>query len=136
MALSPTTSCHTVVLMNNLAIALALQNPPAIPNQPSPSATDQISSARTWATKALKLAASIGPAEGRNEECDQGCAVATINLGDFAEMEGDLEEARRRWEEGRGLSQGIGFGEGETEAKRKLNRLAFGKSGQGQVRKS
>ena len=112
--------------MSNLAIALALQHPPSIPNQPSPSATNQITSARTWANKALTVAASIKPPE-RNEECDQGCAVATVNLGDFAEMEGNLEEARRRWEEGESLSRAIGFEEGRREAlekMKKLNRLA------------
>lgn len=52
----------------------------------------------------------------RTEECDTGCAVATINLGDFAMMEGDVEEARRRYEEGRGISKGIGFQEGVQRA--------------------
>ena len=122
MSLSPPGSCHTVVLMNNLAIALALQHPPSTPSQPNPSATDQISSARSWAKKALALAGSIVPPE-RTEECDRGCAVATANLGDFAQMEGDLEEAKRRWEEGRSLSKAIGFQEGEQETKDKLKRL-------------
>lgn len=127
MSLSPPGSCHTVILMNNLAIALALQHPPSAPHHPTPSPTDQISSGRSWAQKALAVAGSIVPPE-RTEECDQGCAVATTNLGDFAQMEGDLEEARRRWEEGRSLSRAIGFQEGEREATEKLERLALGKS--------
>ena len=127
MSLSPPRSCHTVILMNNLAIALALQRPPSLPNQPNPSAADQISSARRWAQKALTLAGSISPPD-RNEECDEGCAVATTNLGDFAQLEGDLEEAKRKWEEGRSLSKAIGFKEGEKEAMKKLNRLALGMS--------
>lgn len=105
--------------MSNLALALALQNPPSEPNQPPPLAANQIFNAKTWASKALKLAASITP-PARNEECDIGCAVATINLGDFAEMEGNTEEARRRWKEGESLSQAIGFEEGKRVASRKL----------------
>ena len=108
--------------MNNLAVALALQNPPPDPNQPSPSAADQILSARSWANKALALAASIGP-PARTEECDRGCAVATTNLGDFADLEGDVEEAKRRWQEGLSLSKAIGFQEGENTTTEKLKSL-------------
>ena len=105
--------------MSNLALALALQHPSSAPNQPPPSAADQILSAKTWAVKALKLAASITP-PARSDECDIGCAVATINLGDFAEMEGNLEEARNKWREGESLSQVIKFEEGKSVASKKL----------------
>lgn len=108
--------------MNNLAISLALQNPPPTPNTPPTSASEYLSQARVWAEKALSTAAAIKPPE-RTEECDQGCAVATINLGDFSMMGGEVEEARRRWEEGRGISKGIGFGEGVGRAEESLKEL-------------
>ncbi|MCJ1450919.1 hypothetical protein MMC28_001253 [Mycoblastus sanguinarius] len=131
LGLCPATSCHSVVLsssssisillalanlpltVNNLAVSLAQQNPPPslAPNQPPAAAASNLSSARQWALKSLALAASIKPPE-RNEECDEGCAVATINLGDFAAMEGDIAEAKRRYEEGKGISKGIGFRRG------------------------
>ena len=38
-------------------------------------------------------------------------------------MDGDLVEARRRYEEGRGLSKGIGFAEGVRNAEEGLRRL-------------
>lgn len=89
---------------------------------PAPSATTQISSARAWALKSLSIAAAIKPPE-RNEECDIGCAVATANLGEFAEMEGDVAEARRRFEEAAGLSRVVGWREGVERGEEGVRRL-------------
>jgi hypothetical protein len=50
------------------------------------------------------VATEISPPD-RTEECDIGCAVATHNLGEFAEMDGDIREARRRFEEGVGNAE-------------------------------
>ncbi len=110
--------------MNNLAISLAQQNPPSslTPNQAPTSAASHLSDARQWALKSLSLAASIKPPE-RTEECDEGCVVATINLGDFALMEGNLQDARKRFEEGKGLSKGIGFLDGLRRADESLKEL-------------
>lgn len=126
MSLSSAKSCHTVILMNNLAVSVAMQNPPSTPHQPNPSAADQLSSGKAWAHKALNLAASIAPPE-RTSECDEGCAVATINLGDFAVMESDTAEATRRFEEGRALSKAIGFTDGVKRAEKSMNQLAIRK---------
>ncbi|KAK4694707.1 hypothetical protein P7C71_g2919, partial [Lecanoromycetidae sp. Uapishka_2] len=124
LGLCPPNSCHSVVLMNNLAISLAQQNPPAsfTPSQAPASLSSHVSDARKWALSALTLAASIKPPE-RTEECDEGCAVATLNLGDFALMDGDIAEARKRYEEGKGLSKGIGFMDGVTIADNNLKEL-------------
>jgi len=70
----------------------------------------------------MAIAAKIQPPE-RNEECDVGCAVATHNLGEFAEMDGDLAEARRRYEEAKELAQAVGFPEGVANAAAALQRL-------------
>lgn len=109
--------------MNNLAICLAQQAPPPAANQPPQSRTALVSSARTWAQRSIALASSVTPPE-RTEECDVGCAVATHNLGEFAEMDGDVAEARRRFEEAKGLSKGIGFREGLMNAEKGLRRLS------------
>ena len=122
LSLLPQTSCHAVVLMNNLSISLAQQIPPPTAALPAPSRPALVSSARTWAQKSLSIAAGIKPPE-RNEECDVGCAVATHNLGEFAEMDGDIAEARRRYEEARGLSQVIGFRGGVERAEEGLSRV-------------
>ena len=122
VALSPPTSCHTVILINNLSISLAQQLPPPTPSSPPASRTELVQNARIWGERALAVASAIKPPE-RNEECDQGCAVATINLGEFAEMEGLVEEARRRFEEGKGLSRVMGFREGVEMAEKGLERL-------------
>lgn len=59
----------------------------------------------------------------RTEECDVGCAVATHNLGELAEMAGDVEEARRKYEEAQSLSKVIGFEDGVRNAAEGLKRL-------------
>ncbi|MCJ1407145.1 hypothetical protein MMC19_001215 [Ptychographa xylographoides] len=122
LSLLPQTSCHAVILMNNLSISLAQQLPPPASSTPPPSRLDLIASARTWAQKSLSIASSIKPPD-RNEECDVGCAVATHNLGEFAEMDGDLAEARRRYDEAKGLSRAIGFRGGVERAEEGLGRI-------------
>ncbi len=111
--------------MNNLSISLAQQNPPATPNQPPISRPALVSNAREWAKKAIALAAIVEPPK-RTEECDIGCAVATHNLGEFAEMDGDITEARRRYEEAKSLSRALGFTDGVKNAEKGLKRLSSG----------
>ena len=110
--------------MNNLAISLSQQNPPPglFPNQPPVSSASHLSDARQWAERSLALGSSIEPPE-RTAECDEGCAVATINLGDFAMMEGNLDEAERRYEDGMKISKGMGFQEGVAKADELLKDL-------------
>ena len=133
LAFNPST-CHTVILMNNLATTLAQQGGPADETPPSlataadasgmppPSTTTQLSNAEQWATKALKLGQSIQP-PARTQECDVGCAVATITLGDLARLEGRTEKARRYWEEGKGLAKVVGYAEGVQRAEEGLKAL-------------
>ena len=137
--LSPPKTCHTVVLMNNLASSLAQQSPRAaaaaaaaqasavISNTSSPPSAiitreTLLENATTWAHKALETAAAIAPPE-RTDECDVGCAVATHNLGEFAEMAGAVAEARRRYAEAVGLARAIGFQEGVDESSARLRKL-------------
>ena len=108
--------------MNNLSISLAQQIPPSIPNQPPTSRAALVSNARQWATKAIEIANNIKP-PNRTEECDMGCAVAMHNLGEFAEMDGDIREARRRYAEAVGLSGKVGFKEGVQNGEEALKRL-------------
>jgi hypothetical protein len=110
------------MLVNNLSISLAQQDPPSTPGQAPVSRPALVANAREWAKKALAVAAKIQPPE-RTEECDVGCAVATHNLGEFAEMDGDIAEARRRYQEAKSLAQVVGFQEGVTNADTALNRL-------------
>ena len=78
--------------------------------------------ARTWAQKALEVAGSMKPPE-RNDECDLGCAVATHNLGEFAEMLGDMGEAKRRYQEAISIGKAIGFQEGVQNGQERLKQL-------------
>ena len=107
--------------MNNLSISLAQQLPPPYAGQAPASRSALIENARAWAEKAIAVAAKITPPE-RTGECDVGCAVATHNLGEFAEMNGDIAEARKRFEEAKSLAKAIGFQEGVINAEMGLRR--------------
>jgi hypothetical protein len=135
--MSPPKGCHTVILsklkwfmvditlthiVNNLSISLAQQSPPPTPGQPPVSRDALVSNAKAWADKAVAIAANIAPPD-RTEECDVGCAVATHNLGEFAEMVGDIEEARKRFGEAKSLAKAIGFQEGVINAEDGLRRI-------------
>ncbi|RDL37637.1 Uncharacterized protein BP5553_05070 [Venustampulla echinocandica] len=120
--LSPPSSCHTAVLMNNLSISLAQQVPPPTPGHPPASRPELINNGRAWAENAIAMAAKIKPPE-RTEECDIGCAVATHNLGEFAEMDGNIAEARKRFDEARSLAKAVGFQEGVANSEEALRRV-------------
>ncbi|KAF4635070.1 hypothetical protein G7Y89_g3032 [Cudoniella acicularis] len=119
---SQPSSCHTAVLMNNLSISLAQQVPPPTPGQPAASRSEYVNNARAWAEKAIAVAAKITPPT-RTEECDVGCAVATHNLGEFAEMDGNIAEARKRFEEAKSLAKAIGFQDGVINSENALRRI-------------
>ncbi|KAG9243092.1 hypothetical protein BJ878DRAFT_535461 [Calycina marina] len=123
LSMSLVNSCHTAILMNNLSISLAQQLPPPVPGQAPVSRPALIGNARSWAEKAIAVAAKITPPD-RNEECDVGCAVATHNLGEFAEMDGNIAEARKRFEEAKTLAKVVGFADGVKNAEEALKRIA------------
>ncbi|KAK4541486.1 hypothetical protein LTR36_007932 [Oleoguttula mirabilis] len=140
LALHPTKNCHTVVLMNNLASSLAQQSPRAAraaqayavsrniderPSGPIVTRETMIQNAQTWAQKALDVAAELQPPE-RDEECDLGCAVATHNLGEFAEMMGNVGEAQKRYGEAISVARAIGFQEGVDNSSERLRKLKGG----------
>lgn len=137
LSLYPNKDCHTVVLMNNLASSLAQQSPAAAreaqafatsqnikerPAGPAVTRETMVANAKTWAQKALDVAATIKPPL-RNEECDMGCAVAMHNLGEFAEMSKDVELAKKKYEEAISLSRAIGFEEGVEQSSARLRDL-------------
>lgn len=69
------------------------------------------------------MTAQVKPPE-RTEECDTACATATHNLGEFAEMNGNIREARIKYQEAKALAQAIKYDEGVLQADVALNRLA------------
>ncbi|RKF71112.1 TPR repeat-containing protein P27G11.02 [Golovinomyces cichoracearum] len=120
--LSPPKSCHTVVLMNNLAASLVQQVPTAL-NTAVPDARDSlITNATKFAEKAIALAGKIQPPD-RNEECDTGCTVAIFNLAEIAEMRGDLINARKKYEEAAEMAKSIGFKVGLKKSRTALKRI-------------
>ncbi|KAF2840243.1 hypothetical protein M501DRAFT_1015312 [Patellaria atrata CBS 101060] len=126
LSLSPPNSCHTVILMNNLATSLAQSRPPPSgynsDPQPSPPREVLLSQAKAWAQKAIEISKQI-KSPNRTEECEIGCATATHNLGELAEMAGEIEEARKRYEEARALAKRVGFEEGVKQAEEAKRRL-------------
>ncbi|KAI1293959.1 TPR domain-containing protein [Xylaria venustula] len=137
VTLSPPNSCHTAVLMNNLAISLAQQpvqsplssQPVSGSEKPSqltsqvPTRASLLASARSWALQALITAQKV-TGEDKTEECDEACAVAMCNLGDIAAMTGDVQEAKRRFRESLELSQKLSFEPGVVQAKDGLKRVS------------
>ncbi|KAI1473710.1 TPR domain-containing protein [Daldinia eschscholtzii] len=135
VSLSPRNSCHTAVLMNNLAISLAQQpvHTPTDSNQTTqgsasnvtnrPTRSTLLASARAWALQAQETARKV-QGEDRTDECDEACAVALCNLGDIAAMAGDTEEARRKFKESLSLSKRIAFDPGVAQAEDGLRRLS------------
>lgn len=126
LTLKSTPDCHSVVLMNNLATALAQQRTTTVEEGQKPVTRAQmVQSATEWANKALELAATMKPPE-RTEECDIGCAVALHNLAEFAEMRGDVKEAQKRYKEAISLATAVGFAEGASHSQERLT--AMGKA--------
>jgi tetratricopeptide (TPR) repeat protein len=132
--------------VNNISTCLAQQSPSTasdaitLSTEPSdfpvtntPPRALLIEQARQWATKALAQASTIKPPD-RNEDCDVGCAVATHNLGEFFEMEGKIEEARRKYEEAASLAKAVGFAEGSVNARAGLRRLKEVEKGRERLR--
>lgn len=109
--------------MNNLSISLLLQSPPPNPSVPPTSAAVMLDNATQWARKAIALADSIKDPAHRTPECDQGCAVAMVNLGELARRVGDAAEARRWLRQGKQLSREVGFVEGMQMAEEGLREM-------------
>jgi hypothetical protein len=122
--------------MNNLAASLAQQRPPPSFYEPSPTSKSRETTRQAlptavgfraqgalWARKALALSQAIVPPD-RTEECDMGCAVATHNLGEFAEAMGQFSEASKLYREAESLAKGIGFDEGIKQAREGLTRVS------------
>ena len=139
LSIKPTTDCHTVTLMSNLASSLAQQSPRAAraaqayaqsknirsdstPSGPVASREQTIDNARLWAEKALTLGRQIQPPQ-RTEECDIGCAVATHNLGEIAELMGNKSAAVERYKEAVSLAKAIGYQEGLDMSSERLRDL-------------
>jgi hypothetical protein len=108
--------------VNNLSISLAQQVPPPTPGQSPASRAEYVGNARAWAEKAIAVATNVPPPE-RTDECDMGCVVATHNLGEFAEMDGNIVEARKRFEEAKSLAKAIGFEEAMINSEDGLRRV-------------
>lgn len=137
--LYPTKDCHSAILMNNLASSLAQQSPRAAqaaqayadsgninnyraPTSPPATKEAMLQNATTWAQKALDVARDIKPPT-RNEECDVGCAVATHNLGEFAEMSKDIDLAQKKYREAISIARAVGFQEGVEQSSARLKEL-------------
>lgn len=122
LSLKQTQDCHSVTLMNNLAMSLASQHPLRGREAESPSREVLVANAKQWAEKALDVAAGIKPPV-RDDECDIACAVALHNLGEFAEMSKNVEAAKRRYKEAVSIARSVGFDEGRENSEAALKRL-------------
>ncbi|KAF7589745.1 hypothetical protein BBP40_003894 [Aspergillus hancockii] len=116
-------SCKQVVLLNDVASAMAGQAQKPIRAVDPKKARDQLAdAARQWAQKSIDVAARIQP-PFRDQECDVSCVAATYNLGELAELQGKPKEAEKRYIEARSLAQGLSFEEGIAMADSALKRI-------------
>lgn len=139
LSVKPTTDCHSVILMSNVASSLAQQSPRAAraaqayaqskniqssstPTGPVASREQMVDNAKLWAEKALALGRQIQPPQ-RTQECDVGCVVATHNLGEIAELLGNTTAAVERYKEAVSLARAIGYQEGLEMSSRRLREL-------------
>ncbi len=121
--------------MNNLSASFA-QHPalppsqgvvgvaPASPTEKSPgqTRTDLLETAQRWAHNAHQHAVDV-TGEARTAECDEACAVSLCNMGDIASLLGDFGEARRRYQQGRDMSEKMGLAAGVSHAEAGLRGL-------------
>jgi hypothetical protein len=144
-----------MIEVNNIAMSLAQQVPPpstlpaagtitertrrmppskidipvpsskSFPASPAPSQATLLAQSQQWAEKALDLAGSL-PTANKTEECDIACAVATHNLGEIAQMMGDINEARSKFEQAKAMSTKLRFAEGVGMANDRLKSLKSG----------
>ncbi|EFX04566.1 tpr domain containing protein [Grosmannia clavigera kw1407] len=82
-----------------------------------------LETAQRWALNAQQHAADAA-GEERTPECDEACVVSLCNLGDIAAMLGDAGEARRRFRQGRAMSEKLQFAAGVEQAEAGLRRLS------------
>ncbi|KAF1989755.1 hypothetical protein K402DRAFT_410866 [Aulographum hederae CBS 113979] len=121
----PPTSCHKAVLMNNLSTSILQQRVPdshRTPNMPAPSPSETIAQSLSWAKGAIAAANAV-EAPHRDVECDSACAVATYNIGELAELTGDVEAAKKKYQEAEAMFQGLKSQIGQNKCSGALQRL-------------
>ncbi|CAL5874521.1 uncharacterized protein PFLUO_LOCUS8817 [Penicillium psychrofluorescens] len=126
-------SCKQVVLLNDVASAMAGQAQRPTASSPSRQQKQQqqqpvpreqiVEAARQWAQKALDVAARIQPPV-RDEECDITCVVATYNLGELAELQNKPDVARQLYIEANSLAKGLEHEEGIAMTDAALKRVS------------
>ena len=86
-----------------------------------------LETAQRWAQNAHEHA--VEPeGEARTPECDEACVASLCNLGDIASLQGDFDEARRRFHEARDMSRKLDSHAGLHQAEAGLLRLSGSKA--------
>lgn len=118
------TTCKQVVLLNNVATAMAGRaQQPIRPSKENPVTREQlIESAKKWAQMAIDVAGKVQPPV-RDEDCDVSCVVATYNLGELAELQDKRDLAEKYYQDAKALAKGIGFDDGIDMADTALKRI-------------
>ncbi|KAI4196230.1 MAG: hypothetical protein LQ350_006683 [Teloschistes chrysophthalmus] len=136
--LTPPTSCHLPVLMNNLAASLLTQRTPTTPYDPPTDPAALLDSAYAWGLRAFQTGKHIRTnppppptttdtnnnknktAKVDTSECDRACVTALYNLGEIAEIRDDLQDAQERYMHSGRIAQGIGWVEGVERTSARL----------------
>ncbi|CAG8513147.1 8704_t:CDS:2 [Paraglomus brasilianum] len=105
----PETSCHSVVLMNNISEVFT--------------GMGNYQEARGWAERGLKLVEKFQRKRKSNQECEESYGVLLFNLGMISEITGNLTSAENFYERSRTHAKKIGFTDCVSEADNALQRI-------------
>ncbi|CAG8796930.1 13911_t:CDS:2 [Gigaspora margarita] len=107
----PESSCHSAVLMNNIAEVFT--------------GMGNLEEAQGWAERGLKLVENFRPKKKIMRECDESCGVLLFNLGMISELTGNLTKASEYYEKARLFAKRINFADCVTEADLALQRTTI-----------
>ena len=62
--------------------------------------------AKQWSMKAIEVAGAVKPPV-RDSECDESCAMAHLNLGEIARIQGKFDEARKYFKQTKTIAESI-----------------------------
>ncbi|CAG8782241.1 19404_t:CDS:2, partial [Racocetra persica] len=105
----PESSCHSAVLMNNIAEVFT--------------GMGNLEEAQGWAERGLKLVENFRPKKKIMRECDESCGVLLFNLGMISELSGNFTKANEYYEKARLFAKRINFADCVTEADLAIQRI-------------
>ncbi|KAL2826124.1 hypothetical protein BDW59DRAFT_145541 [Aspergillus cavernicola] len=110
----PKPTCRQIMLLVHFSVAMAARaQKPIRGERPEAVRAQAVDAARTWALKALEVAAKIP--EGEKERCEDVCVSAMYNLGGLSEQQGKTKEAEKWYKDALALVRKVDMGTDSVE---------------------